>query len=107
MVMVLNWSTLTGRKREGDIEVWGHANVGIPHLLLQEASYPKPNSYILWLTFKIGDIAGAQTFRITRKQPFGATWPTNQDGSTIVTISDDRLRNIAGEYARDEGYDPK
>ena len=52
-------------------------------------------------------VAGAQNFRITRKQPFGATWPTNQDGSTIVTLSVDRLRNIAGEYARDEGYDPK
>lgn len=30
----------------------------------------------------------------------------NQDGAAVVTLSIDRLRDIAGEYARDEGYDP-
>lgn len=59
--------------------------------------FPKPSDTVT---------AAAQTIRITKKQLFGATWPMNQDGAAVVTLSIDRLRDIAGEYARDEGYDP-
>lgn len=42
VVLILKWSKLTGRKVEGDIEVWDIDAAGIPRLLQQEVRKPKP-----------------------------------------------------------------
>lgn len=47
--MILKWSKLTGKKVEGDVEVWDLDSAGIPRLLQQEVKEPVPT--LFWLTF--------------------------------------------------------
>ena len=49
IVMILKWSKLTGKKVEGDVEVWDLDSAGIPRLLQQEVKEPVPT--LFWLTF--------------------------------------------------------
>lgn len=49
IVMILKWSKSTGRKVEGDVEVWDLDSAGIPRLLQQEVTESTPT--LSWLTF--------------------------------------------------------
>lgn len=49
LVMILKWSKSTGRKVEGDVEVWNLDSAGIPRLLQQEVKESTPD--LCWLTF--------------------------------------------------------
>lgn len=51
-------------------------------------------------------IATAQNISIAKKHLFGAFWPPDLNGSSVVELSVDHLREIAEEYIRDEGYEP-